>query len=168
MSITPSPNQINTPNEIKNFESIEYKINNIKYLLKIFNDKNNLGFSIETLNSFPKKEYYYVSSLKNLQSINRFFLFFENTEEIKMSLVKMANEKNLTFLEEKDKCTIYITNTINDSKFCLNIPIKVKDIKLEMENIISVIVELQEKNENLEKKLNTWKNISKYYKKKKK
>ena len=68
-----------------------------------------------------------------------------------MSLVKMANEKNLTFLEEKDKCKIYITNTINDSKFCLNIPIKVKDIKLEMENIISVIVELQEKNENLEK-----------------
>ena len=31
-----------------------------------------------------------------------------------------------------------------------------------MENIISVILELQEKNENLEKKLNTWKNISKY------
>ena len=53
-----------------------------------------------------------------------------------MSLVKMANEKNLTFLEEKDKCKIYITNTINDSKFSLNIPIKVKDIKLEMENII--------------------------------
>ena len=153
MSIAPLPNQTITPNEIKNFESIEYKINNIKYLLKIFNDKNNLGFSIETLNSFPKKEYYYVSSLKNLQSINRFFLFFENTEEIKMSLVKMANEKNLTFLEEKDKCTIYITNTINDSKFCLNIPIKVKDLKLEMENIISVIVELQEKNENLEKRV---------------
>ena len=37
-----------------------------------------------------------------------------------------------------------------------------------MENIISVILELQEKNENLEKKLNTWKNISKYQKKKKK
>ena len=37
-----------------------------------------------------------------------------------------------------------------------------------MENIISVILELQEKNKNLEKKLNTWKNISKYYKKKKK
>ena len=119
MSIAPLPNQTITPNEIKNFESIEYKINNIKYLLKIFNDKNNLGFSIETLNSFPKKEYYYVFSLKNLQSINRFFLFFENTEEIKMSLVKMANEKNLTFLEEKDKCKIYITNTINDSKFLL-------------------------------------------------
>ena len=31
-----------------------------------------------------------------------------------------------------------------------------------MENIISVILELQEKNKNLEKKLNTWKNISKY------
>ena len=55
MSIAPLPNQTITPNEIKNFESIEYKINNIKYLLKIFNDKNNLGFSIETLNSFPKK-----------------------------------------------------------------------------------------------------------------
>ena len=53
MSIIPLPNQTITPNEIKNFESIEYKINNIKYLLKIFNDKNNLGFSIETLNSFP-------------------------------------------------------------------------------------------------------------------
>ena len=63
MSIAPLPNQTITPNEIKNFESIEYKINNIKYLLKIFNDKNNLGFSIEILNSFPKKEYYYVSSL---------------------------------------------------------------------------------------------------------
>ena len=53
MSIAPLPNQTITPNEIKNFGSIEYKINNIKYLLKIFNDKNNLRFSIETLNSFP-------------------------------------------------------------------------------------------------------------------
>ena len=151
MSIAPLPNQTITPNEIKNFESIEYKINNIKYLLKIFNDKNNLGFSIETLNSFPKKEYYYVSSLKNLQSINRFFLLLWKLWRNKKEFSKSTNEKNLTFLEEKDKCTIYITNTINDSKFCLNIPIKVKDIKLEMENIISVIVELQEKNENLEK-----------------
>ena len=55
MSIAPLPNQTITPNEIKNFESIEYKINNIKYLLKIFNYKNNLEFSIEILNSFPKK-----------------------------------------------------------------------------------------------------------------
>ena len=46
-----------------------------------------------------------------------------------MSLVKMANEKNLTFLEEKDKCTIYITNTINDSKFSLNILCKRQKIR---------------------------------------
>ena len=44
MSIVPLTNQTITLNEIKNFESIEHKINNIKYLLKIFNDKNNLGF----------------------------------------------------------------------------------------------------------------------------
>ena len=34
MSIAPLPNQTFTPNEIKNFESIEYKINNIKIFIE--------------------------------------------------------------------------------------------------------------------------------------
>ena len=43
---------------------------------------NNLGFLVEKINLFPKKEYYYESSLENLQSLNRFFLLFENSEQV--------------------------------------------------------------------------------------
>ena len=65
----------------------------------------------------------------------------------------MSNEKNITIIEEKDKCKINIINQINNTQFSINIPLKTKDIKSEMENIISVIVELKEKNENLEKRV---------------
>ena len=41
MSNAPLPNQTITPNEMKNFESIEIENNNIKYLLKFFNNMNN-------------------------------------------------------------------------------------------------------------------------------
>ena len=153
MSNAPLPNQTITPNEMNNFESIEFEINNIKYLLKIFTNMNNIGFLIENRNSFPKKEFYYESSLEKLQSLNRFFLLFENIEEVKLSLIKMSNEKNITIIEEKDKCKINIINQINNTQFSINIPLKTKDIKSEMENIISVIVELKEKNENLEKRV---------------
>jgi len=36
MSKAPLPNQTITPNEMNNFESIEFANNNNKYLLKIF------------------------------------------------------------------------------------------------------------------------------------
>ena len=65
----------------------------------------------------------------------------------------MSNEKNITIIEEKDKCKINIINQINNTQFSINIPLKTKDIKSEMENIISVIVELKDKNENLEKRV---------------
>ena len=55
----PLPNQAITSNEMKNFESIEIENNNTKYLLKLFNNENNLGFLIEKINLFPKNEYYY-------------------------------------------------------------------------------------------------------------
>ena len=64
MSNAPLPNQTITPNEMNNFESIEFEINNIQYLLKIFTNMNNIGFLIENRNSFPKKEFYYESSLE--------------------------------------------------------------------------------------------------------
>ena len=114
---------------------------------------NNLGFLVEKINLFPKKEYYYESSLENLQSLNRFFLLFENSEQVKLSLIKMANEKNITIIEENDKCKINIKNQINNTQFSININLKTKDIKSEMENIILEIIESKEKNENLEKRV---------------
>ena len=122
----PLPNQAITSNEMKNFESIEIENNNTKYLLKLFNNENNLGFLIEKINLFPKNEYYYESSLENLQSLNRFFLFFENIKQVKLGLIKMSIEKNLTITEEKDKCKINIINQINNTQFSINIPIKKK------------------------------------------
>ena len=41
MSNAPLPNQTITSNEMKNFESIEIENDNIKYLLKFFNNMNN-------------------------------------------------------------------------------------------------------------------------------
>ena len=65
----------------------------------------------------------------------------------------MANEKNITIIEENDKCKINIKNQINNTQFSINIPLKTKDIKSEMENIILEIIQLKEKNENLEKRV---------------
>ena len=159
-----------TPNEITNFEiseTIELINNqNQKYKFIISNNSKLIQFIIEDTISFPKNEYIYTSTLEELQKLNRYFLFFQNVQEVGQNLIKLSKKNNLSVIIENNICKIKIINQINDEEFTIELSKKEKDIKQEIESFIPLIVELKQKIENLEKENNSLKQKNEFLEKK--
>ena len=147
-----------TPNEITNFENSEtielLNNQNQKYKLIISNNSKSIQFIIEDTITFPKNEYIYTSSLEELQKLNRYFLFFQNVQEVSQNLIKSSKKNNLSVIIENNICKIKIINQINDEEFTIELSKKEKDIKQEIESFIPLILELKKKIEDLEKENN--------------
>ena len=67
-------------------EIYEYQSNDKKYKFKISNNKSLIYFEIEEINIFPKQDFNIYLNLEQLSKINKFFLQFENLNEISESL----------------------------------------------------------------------------------
>ena len=144
-----------TPNEITNFENSEtielLNNQNQKYKFIISNNSKSIQFIIEDTISFPKNEYIYTSTLEELQKINKYFLLFQNVQEVSQNLIKSSKKNNLSLIIENNICKIKIYNQINDEEFTIELSKKEKDIKQEIESFIPLILELKKKIEDLEK-----------------
>ena len=66
------------------------------------------------------------------------------------------NKKFLKIENEKTNIKIKIINPLNNKEFFINIPLKEKDIKTEINSIIPYITYLNEKIEKLEKRVKDW------------
>jgi hypothetical protein len=159
-----------TPNEITNFENSEtielINNQNQKYKFIISNNSKLIQFIIEDTISFPKNEYIYTSTLEELQKLNRYFLFFQNVQEVGQNLIKLSKKNNLSVIIENNICKIKIINQINDEEFTIELSKKEKDIKQEIESFIPLIVELKKKIENLKKKNKSLKQKNEFLEKK--
>ena len=136
-----------------NSESIEFVNDeqNEKYNLTLSNNSKFIQIFIEDLISLPKKEYIFISTLDELKKINRYFLLFENTKEINKALLKSCKNKNLKIFEENNQCKIKIFNQINDEDFSFEIPKKENDINQKNESFITLMKDMKNKIELLEK-----------------
>ena len=145
-----------TPNEITNFENSEtielINNQNQKYKFIISNNSKSIQFIIEDTISFPKNEYIYTSTLEELQKLNRYFLFFQNVQEVSQNLIKSSKKNNLSVIIENNICKIKIINQINDEEFTIELSKKEKDIKQEIESFIPLILELKKKNRRFRKR----------------
>ena len=139
--------------KFENSESIEIENNqNQKYKLTIFNNSKYIKFYIEDLISFPKNEYILLTTLEELQKINRFFLVFRDTKETCQILINSSQKKNLYIIHDNNICKIKIINPINGEEFTFEVPKKDKDIKQEIQtNIIPLMIEMKNKINELEK-----------------
>ena len=153
----------------KNYENSESIIlensKNQKHRLTISNNLKYIQFIIEDLLSALKKDYILFTTLEELQKINRYFLFFKDTQEANQILIKTAKEKYLSIVQEEDKCLIKIINKINNEEFTIDVPKNenkkqdnliylFSDIQKRLENLEKENIELKQKNSNLEKKIN--------------
>ena len=135
----------------ENSESFQLEDNqNKENLFTISHNSKSIKLKIEDLSSFPKNEYILITSLVDLQKINRFFVFFQNTQETCQTLIKFAKNKNLNIVQENNICKIKIINQINGEEFSLEIPKKEKDIKQLVETFIPLMNEMKNRIEILE------------------
>ena len=145
-----------TPLEIsEHTQTVEFDLNKDKYKLTISNNSNKIQIKLEDLLSLKKDVYFLQTSLKELQKINRFFLLFENLEEVNNSLIKLVNKNNISISKETGKCQFIIENPINDEEFSIELEKTQDDSKdtdeEEAKDSIPLIAELKKKIEQLEK-----------------
>ena len=135
-------------------ESFEIKSNEKSFILHTSFNEQLFFFEIEEKGRFPKEEYNIYLSLEQLGKITRYFLQFESLKEVFNSLKILINKKNVTIIKEEKKMKIKIINPANDKEFFINIPLKEKDLKSEIDSIIPYVVSLNEKIQILENKVN--------------
>jgi len=134
-------------------ESFEIQSNEGNFILNISLNENLIFFEVEEKNKFPKEEYSIYLSLEELGKINKYFLQFDSLKEVFDSLKTLIKRKNLDIIKGEKKMKIKIINPGNDKEFFINILLKEKDIKREINSIFSYIASLTEKVNNLEKKM---------------
>lgn len=66
--------------------------------------------------------------------------------------------KKLSIINEEKEIKIKITNPINKKEFYMNIPLKEKSLKSEMDSIIPYIMSLNDKINDMEKRMNIFEN----------
>ena len=134
-------------------ESFEIHSNEKNYILKVSLNDKLIFFEVEEKNIFPKGEYNIYLSLEELGKINRYFLQFDTLKEVLESLKKLIEKNNLSIIKDEKKMKIKIVNPSNDKEIFINVPLKEKDLKSEIDSLIPYVASLSERIQVLEKKL---------------
>ena len=108
-------------------------------------------FEIEEENDFQRKEFNLYQSLEELIKIDKYFRQFDNLNEVFNSIKILILNKNLTIIKEDKLMKIKINNPILNKEFFINIPLKEKDLKSEIDSLIPYVISLNDKINNLEK-----------------
>ena len=154
-------NETQKPNmNFQNKKSFILKIDNINYILSLsFNDKL-IFFEIEKEGEFPKKEYNLFLDLDQLYKINKYFVQFENFLDIQTSFEALIEMKKITILKSENEkgMKINIINPLNKKEFFIDIPLKEKSLKNEIDSIIPYIISLNDKINKMENRMNILEN----------
>ena len=160
----PSINDHDTPeNKIKfnKSQAFEIKTKESDFKLKVSYNETMFLFEVEKKAEFPKNEYANLMSFDDLTKNYRFFLQFESTEEVVNSLSIMVKNNNLTILEEDAKMKIEITNPTNQKTFGIDVPIKEKNLRMEVNGLVEYMSSLNNRVTTLENKNKEFENKNK-------
>ena len=135
----------------KTLENIEMDINSIKIKIQLSYTISTLSILVEESNTLLKNEYLLENNLSSLQKYDKYFKYFETTEELAKSINESLKDKSINVILNNNKCELEINNPILKTKFRLNIPVKEKNLKDELSNIIPYIKQLNLRIEKLEK-----------------
>ena len=146
-------------------QTFEIKTEEKDFKLKVSYNETVFLFEVEKKAEFPKNEYANLMSFDDLTKNYRFFLQFETTEEVVNSLSIMVKNNNIKILEEDKKMKIEITNTNNQKTFGIDVPIKEKNIRMEVDGLTNYMSSLNERVTSLEKQVKELMSIKDEYEK---
>ena len=146
-------------------QTFEIKTEEKDFKLKVSYNETVFLFEVEKKAEFPKNEYANLMSFDDLTKNYRFFLQFETTEEVVNSLSIMVQNNNIKILEEDKKMKIEITNTNNQKTFGIDVPIKEKNIRMEVDGLTNYISSLNERVTSLENQVKELMSIKDEYEK---
>ena len=139
-------------------ETFEINTENKIYALKISYNEQLIYFEIKEKNAFVKVEYNLYTNLEELGKINKFFNNFDTIKDVFEFFKTHIVQKKLSIIQEEKKMKIKIINPINNKEFYINVLSKEKDIKSEINSIVTYVTSLNEKVQKLENKVNLLEN----------
>ena len=130
---------------LKNKKSFKIISNNLTYILSLSYDEKIILFEIEKEGEFPKKEYNLLLNLEQLYKIDKYFYQFEAFADIQTSFDTLIEMKKLTIISNENEkvMKINIINPMNKKEFNIDIPLKEKTLKNEIDSIITYITSLK-------------------------
>ena len=146
-------------------QTFEIKTEEKDFKLKVSYNETVFLFEVEKKAEFPKNEYANLMSFDDLTKNYRFFLQFETTEDVVNSLSIMVQNNNIKILEEDKKMKIEITNPTNQRTFGIDVPIKEKNIRMEVDGLTNYMSSLNERVTSLEKQVKELMSIKDEYEK---
>ena len=152
--------QMNNNLEIKfkSMEMFDFYIEGKKFLLKLSYNNEILCFNIVEDKSLSLKEYILYQNHEELKTIDKYFMLFENIEEIFNSLKRLISDNNLSLIKEKNDIKIKIKNSLTNKHFIINIPQKEKNINNKINTLFNCIISLNKKVNDLENQIKDIKN----------
>ena len=142
---------INNPEiKFKSTEIFDFYIEEKKFILKLSYNNEVLCFNVLEDKSLSLKEYILYQNYEELKKIDKFFILFENIEEIFNSLKRLISENNLSLIKEKDEIKIKIKNSLTNKYFEIYIPQKEKNINNKIDILFNCIITLNKKVNDLE------------------
>ena len=143
-------------NEIKFSISESFTIkgnneNNIR--LKISYNEKIIFFEAEEENVFPKQEFNLYQSLEQLTKIDRYFRQFDELKEVFVFFKAIISKNNLSVVKEENKMKLKLSNPSINKDIIINLTLKAKDIKSEVESLIPYITSLNKKIDSLENQI---------------
>ena len=155
MQSAPSINDHDTPEKNIKFnksQTFEIKTEEKDFKLKVSYNETMFLFEVEKKAEFPKNEYANLMTFDDLKKNYGFFRQFDSTEDVVNSLSIMVKSNNLKILEEDKKMKIEITNPSNQRTFGIDVPIKKRDIRMEVDGLIDYVSSLNDRITSLENK----------------
>ena len=131
--------------KFKSTEIFDFLIDDKKYIIKLSYNNEILAFEILEKNELSLKDFNLYQNYEQLKQIDKYFLLFENIEEIFNSLKRLISDKNLSLIKGENEIKIEIKNSLTNKYFFINIPLKDKNINNKIETLFNCIISLKKK-----------------------
>ena len=142
----PSP----TPEEIENEElkKQQFSLENdskLSFKMIISYGNTSINFFVESLNDFPIRYYELNTFLKTLQKQDENFFLFNSPQKLVISIEKCIKLKKYKISSNDEMLKLSIENDFFENNLAtINIPLKEQDLKIQVNSLINVILNLKE------------------------
>lgn len=145
------------PNDNKiNFnvsETFNMKVNEKNIKLKISYNEQLFRFEAEEDDAFPKNKFCLLKSLEELTKIDKYFRQFDNLKEVFEAFKLLISNKTLTAIVKDNAIKLKLINFYTNKEFFINLSLKEKDTKTEINSLISYVSALNNTITNLESQI---------------
>ena len=135
-----------------NFEPIIIELKDIKYILNIETNKENIIFYIYDKNQFPSIKYIKTMTFKEIKELNKVFYVLNSFNDFYDYLKQLSNNNKLNINKTNDRITLifYVEVLLKQQKIEIDLYPSKRDINLSIEEIFQELFNIKNKNKDIE------------------